>query len=224
VRQAWHIFRKDVRGMRGEVALLATMATALGWAETRMMDATWVELIAVLVANYAVARVIHFEAIPGHNQFWVTRPYRWRSLLAAKLLFILLCIELPMLLAQIYMITAGHFPFAESLPGLIWSQVLLVFCALIPAACLASLTGGMVPFLFSELLLLATVFVGEGLIRVRKFSVIPAMQPGPQAMDWVRDSLAAVVIAGFAAYVMYRQYRDRQTIANREWGAAGVLG
>jgi hypothetical protein len=215
MRQAWHIFKKDLRGLRREVALLVTLSAALGWAESRMPDPSWVELIAALVANYAIARVIHFEAIPGTNQFWITRPYRWKSLLSAKLMFILICIQLPMLLAQIFMIAAGQFRFTESLPGLIWSQLLILLCAVIPVACLASLTGGLVSFLFSELLLLAIGFIGEELVGARA-------QAGPQAVEWVRNSLAAVVIAGFAATVLFLQYRNRRTGPNRLWGATGV--
>src|SRR5256885_7885270 len=36
-----------------------------------------------------IARVIHDEVLPGDNQFWITRPYSWKSLLGAKALFIL---------------------------------------------------------------------------------------------------------------------------------------
>lgn len=222
MRQAWHIFKKDLRGLRGEVALLLTVAAALGWAETQLADPSWVELLAVLVANYAIARVIHNEAIPGHNQFWVTRPYRWTSLLTAKMLFILLCVQLPMLLAQVSMIVAREFPFAESLPGLIWAQLLLLLCAFVPVACLASLTADMTTFLFSEFIVVAMVFVGERLILMRKFSWLPAAQAGPEAEQWVRYSFAAVIIAGIAALVLFRQYRSRQTSANRAWGTTGI--
>ncbi len=221
MRQAWHIFKKDLRALRAEVALLATVAAVIGWAETRLSDSTWVELIGALVANYAVARVIHLEAIPGDNQFWITRPYRWKSLLAAKVIFILLCVQLPMLCAQILMILAGQFPLAASLPGLLCSQILVLLCIVLPAACLASLTAGMVPFLFSELILVAIGFIGAELLRVAPFS-LPAMQPGADAMAWVRDSLAATVIVAFASLVLFRQYSNRQTNANRICGAAGL--
>ena len=222
MRQAWHIFRKDVRGMRAEVTLLAGLAMALGWAETRLFEPGWVELIAMLAVNYAIARVIHNEAIPGYNQFWVTRPYRWKSLLLAKVIFILLCIQLPMLLAQIYMIVAGGFPFGESLPGLVWSQMLMLFCAVVPAVCLASLTSDLVTFLFSELVVGMTL-VGVELLRSRKLVTLPAMQAGPDAMDWVRSSLVELVIAVVAAVVLFRQYRNRETSTNRVWGAGGIV-
>ena len=222
MRQAWHIFRKDVRGMRAEVALLVGLAVALGWAETRLFEPGWVELIAMLAVNYAIARVIHNEAIPGYNQFWVTRPYRWKSLLLAKVIFILLCIQAPMLLAQIYMIVAGGFPFGESLPGLVWSQVLMLFCAVVPAVCVASLTSGLVTFLFSELVV-GMLLVGVELLRSRKIILLPAMQAGPDAMDWVRSSLVALVIAVFAALVLFRQYRNRETSANRVLAAGGIV-
>ena len=215
MQQAWNIFRKDLRGLRVEVVFLVALALGLGWAEARLTEPDWVEWIALLAVNYTIARLIHQEAIPGTNQFWITRPYRWKSLLVAKLLFILLCIQLPMLLAQIYMIVAGSFPFVQSLPGLVWSQILMFFCAWLPAACLASLTTGLVTFLFSELVLVAMGFVGAELIGVWKFPVIPAMQ-------WVRNSFAAVVIAGFAASLLFLHYRNRKTGVNRGWAGAGL--
>jgi len=223
MRQAWHIFRKDVRGMRAEIGLLIALAIVLGWAETSLTDPSWLELTCLLAAIYAVARVIHFEAIPGTNQFWITRPYRRGSLLAAKVLFILICIQLPLFFAQLYMITANGFLLAQSLPGLLCSQALTLFLVLAPAACLASLTPGIVSFVLSGFLLVATVlFLDTGLSRVKLLAGLPAMQAGPDSIAWLRYSFAAAIVAVFAASVLFRQYRNRRTSANRKWGMAGI--
>ena len=53
-----------------------------------------------LVAWYLIARLIHAETLPGDRQFWITRPYRWQSLLGAKVLFVLVFLNLPMTVAD----------------------------------------------------------------------------------------------------------------------------
>ena len=36
----------------------------------------------------------------GDRQFWITRPYRWQSLLGAKVRFVLVFLNLPMTVAD----------------------------------------------------------------------------------------------------------------------------
>jgi len=188
MRQALHIFKKDVRFLRGEIALVLILTALLLLGNN--------ELLVILAGNYAIARLIHAEAIPGHNQFWITRPYRWKSLLGAKVLFILIFVNLPFFVAQCCMIVMQSFSFAESLPGLLWSQILMIFCLSLPVAALASLTSGMIPFLLSEFIVVAAVGVSQGLLGVRRqwVSFLPALQAGPAAIDWVRDSLVGAII------------------------------
>lgn len=57
-----------------------------------LIPATWWLLI---------ARVIQAESLTGDRQWWLTRPYRWKSLLAAKALFLLFWIYIPYLLSQV---------------------------------------------------------------------------------------------------------------------------
>ena len=49
---------------------------------------------------FLCARLIQAEPIPGDRQFWITRPYEWSSLLGAKLLFVVVCIGIPLLAAD----------------------------------------------------------------------------------------------------------------------------
>jgi hypothetical protein len=224
MRQAFHIFGKDVRYLWREICLLLSLAAALGWAETHLLDSWPAELLWTVAANYAIARVVHAEAIPGHNQFWVTRPYRWKNLLGAKILFILLFVNVPLFAAQWYMIARLKFSFAASLPGLIWSQVLMILCLSLPVAALAAITAGIAPFLFSEFIVLAIGFIGSsGMIRVRGVPLeVLLAPPGPVAVEWIRNSLAVGVLACVAASVLYAQYKNRSTGAGRAWAIGGA--
>src|SRR5881392_99204 len=98
MNQAWHIFKKDLRHLRFEAVLMT--ALVLAWSQTaafrkpqtgEALPEGWLTLITAIAAVVVITRVVHSEAIPGDRQFWLTRPYRWTSLLGAKLAFVLLC-------------------------------------------------------------------------------------------------------------------------------------
>lgn len=95
MQQALHIFKKDVRYLSGEILLVIALAGVFAW----KLAAQWAEILLPIAAVYLIARLIHAEAIPGERQFWTTRPYRWQSLLAAKILFILAFVSGPTLVA-----------------------------------------------------------------------------------------------------------------------------
>ncbi len=104
--QALHIFKKDVRHLRGEIGLVLVLAALLNWAE-RKPGAWLAETLFTLAACVLIARLIHGEAIPGTNQFWITRPYRWQSLLWSKLTFVLLFVSVPLMLVQFLLAEHG---------------------------------------------------------------------------------------------------------------------
>lgn len=224
MRQALHIFKKDARFLRLEILLLLVLAALLGWTETHFQGIAVVsELLLALAVNYVIARVIHAEAIPGHNQFWITRPYRPNSLIGAKILFVLVFVNLPVFAAQCSIIAADGFPFSEYVAGLIWSQVLMVICVSLPAMCLASLTAGLIPFLLSEFIVVAAAFIGEAVLARVHPSFLPAMQPGPDAVGWVRDSLFLAVTTCVAVFVLRRQYTTRSTDSGVRYAIGGAV-
>src|SRR5689334_12368053 len=147
MRQALHIFLKDTHHLRLEILLVAASAALLAWA-----NPAWIEFLLLPAAGYLIARVVHAEAIPGNRQFWITRPYHRQSLLAAKMLFVLAFVNLPILLAQWCIVIRGGFPFHSYWPGLLWSQVLLTAVITLPVSALAALTSGIVPFTFLALI------------------------------------------------------------------------
>ena len=219
--QTLHIFEKDVRYLYREGALLVALAVVFAGVQTldpRGTDASSiVELLMALTATFTIARVVQADPIPGDSQFWVTRPYRWQSLLAAKLLFILTFINLPILVAQIFILRTFGFPIAANCSGLLWCQLLILFAVELPIATLGSLTRTMTAFLPSALLL---ALVGAGLVV---WHAATSHMPGP--LDWIAYSVALLAAALMLPPLLYLQYKNRRTQIHRRWGlgAAGLV-
>ena len=108
MKQTIHIFRKDLRFLRLEIA--GFLLLVLVFAMTGETD--YVSEAVEIAALYLVVRMIHAEAIPGDRQYWLTRPYRPMSLLGAKLLFIAAIVCLPLGMAQAAMAARMGFPLA----------------------------------------------------------------------------------------------------------------
>ena len=98
-----HIFRKDVRHLWPQAtASIAMMALAA------ILDPTYANggqsLSYSLLAGFAlplacwnlIIAAIQEEKLPGDSQYWLTRPYFWKELLAAKALFVVTFINLPL--------------------------------------------------------------------------------------------------------------------------------
>ena len=226
MRQALHIFIKDSHYLWREVCLLLALTATLGWVEIHSRLIAWLaEVLWVLAATFIIARVVHADAIPGSNQFWITRPYRWNSMLGAKLLFVLIFVNLPLLMAQVYMVKASDFPVAATLPGLIWSQFLMVLCFSLPAATLAAITPGIAPFLITAFVLLAVELICVSgflpfLGLTLPFSTLPV---GLEPVEWFRKTLAIATFACVEAWVVYGQYRNRQTKVSRICAGGGLF-
>ncbi len=215
-----HILKKDLRFLRLEILVFTGLCALYAWTQLSAGDRSTVQGLLVLAALYVIARVIHAESLPGTNQFWLSRPYHWRSLLTAKLAFVLLTINLPLFTARAVVLLAQGFSPASFLPKLLWSQA--VFCAVIcgPAMALAALTPGLVSFaLAAILILIAGEIAGEVTIA-----------PSPLAArtlvfseQWIWNSLVAAILIGAAVVTVVAQYRRRRTLAGRIGGVLAIV-
>lgn len=210
MRQALHIFEKDVRGLTYEiVATLALVATYVYFSVTgsrAFPTESLEELLLPIAAWVLIARSIHTEALPGTQQFWLTRPYSRGSLLTAKVLFLLTFISLPKLLSDAIVIHRYGHSLGPVLPGLLWSQVLLFGAFILPLAALATLTSSMAQLFFCGLLLLPILF----------FGVDDAFGP----MDWIVHSYTVAALALASAVIVAMQYSLRRTALARLAGVA----
>ena len=221
MRQALHIFQKDVRHLRLEIGIVLALALILSWAERR--PGQWLaETLFTLAACVLIARLVHAEAIPGDNQFWITRPYRWQSLLGAKILFVVLFVSMPLLLEQFFLAAYVGFSPAAFWPGLLWCQALILCCAILPIVAMAALTPGISSFISFALALMALELVTNSELRAL-FGPLRTYQEaeGFGSVEWVRSSIALVGAALISISVIYTQYNGRRTVFSR-WVAAGA--
>lgn len=222
MRQTLHIFKKDVRHLWFEIAVAMTVVVAFTFTGARralwLLDpvanrtAAWTMVLILLPLTWwtLTARVIHSETLPGDRQFWITRPYSWKSLLAAKALFILAFINVPMFLADIAIVRAyGLHPLGTELPGLLWNEVLLAIVFILPIAALSALTSG-----FTQLVLavLAPCVVGLAVAIIMPEVVLGRFLGGS---EWVRTYYLFLVISVAAPAILVWQYSTRRTAAAR---------
>ena len=227
MQQALHIFKKDVRYLRLEIGIVLALALSLTWTERH--PGQWLaETLFTLAACALIARLVHEEAIPGDNQFWVTRPYRWESLLGAKLAFIVLFVSVPLLLEQFFLAKYLGFSPSTFWPGLLWCQALILLCVILPVTAMAALTPGITSFISFALVLMGLELVTNTELRVL-FDFPRPGQPAVEAegfgsVEWVRSSIALAGAALISSGVLYAQYRGRRTSFSR-WFAitAGVV-
>lgn len=128
--QIIHILKKDFRRFAFEISLAMLLLALYTWSVpgTWLPDDIWFNgglvgfansnepiLLAALLAmgwSILLVRLIHEESPAGERQFWVSRPYQWPQLLAAKVVFMLLVVSLPLLIAQMAILAmAGFSPF-----------------------------------------------------------------------------------------------------------------
>ena len=215
--QLWHILRKDCRYLRFEFLLYALFLGCYTWTETQVVPATsfgreifvpdTLRLLSAIgmmaVASYLIIRLIHAEAIPGDKQFWLTRPYSWKSLLGAKVLLLLIGVSLPMLAVRLLIFRIQGFPFYPGVWQLLWSQLVMTVVIGLAIAALAALTAGLVQFVIPALVLISVAaFVQEDAYWVNSW---------PAGTLWFRETLAAAGLIAIALWALHSQYRNRNT-------------
>ncbi len=217
MRQALHIFYKDVRQLRYDVIVTLVLTATFAWStgQRTTLYAQRLSLAASLLGPlllfawwYLVARAIYGEPLPGDRQFWVTRPYRWTSLLGAKVLFIGAFVILPLLLSDCVILALQGFHPSAHLAGLAWHALVFFVAFLLPVAALACITESIVQMVLAVLAVIAILAV---------LSLL-GMGQSPVwfgSLDWVRSSLFYLAPLLGAPAIMILQYRSRRTGLSR---------
>lgn len=222
IQQALHIFRKDARHLRFELAatglllvilLLTGVQTWEGLQESggRMPGPAGPLTVLLLISwSLLIARVIQTEALPGDRHFWLTRPYSRAGLVMSKALFIVTFINLPLLVTQAAIVSMDGLPLSSNLAGLFGNQLLLSVVFLLPVAAIAALTRNLAQFLP------ATVLIGAvlaGPILGRR---------GYGDLEWVPSIFGGVLTIAIAGFILWRQYRLRRSANTALLGVAAT--
>jgi len=229
MQQAWHIFLKDVRRLRYELIVVLALTAAYAW-----LQAHWSPLysarnerlnaMAGLLRGfllpvawwYLASLAVYGEPLPGNRQFWVTRPYRWTSLLGAKLLFIVAFVNLPLLLSDCFILTLqGFHPWATP-GGLLWHAATIFAVLLLPMLALACITTNFAQVVLVVLATLVSILVLGIVLNPYGNNVSIGFSVGG---DWLGGSLACLVLLSTALAIIILQYRARRT-----WVARAIFG
>lgn len=213
--QVLHIFRKDVRCLRWELAVVAALTVAFVWshvvADTDRRQVLSTSMGAYLISGllvigwwFLITQLVHDEALVGHRQFWITRPYSWRQLLSAKVLFILVCINAPLLVAQMVILSAGGYPPLAGFPKLLWMQFAVTIVLLVPAFALATVTRNLGQFVPAALGVFLCWYILVGLRRNSELS----------DAEWAHQTAAMAVACAGIMLVVHCQYAKRRTEAS----------
>jgi hypothetical protein len=216
--QSLHIFRKDVRHVRLDLCLYAITLIAAAVAIPRAWNAGYLAdtpfRIFVALLTYAIpilwlvliARVIHDEAIVSDTQFWMTRPYRWTSLLSAKVLFIVFCLVLPFGIMQLAMVVqAGAEPF-PTIPAQLLSLLQTALIVWLTFTVVASVTSNVQRMFMS---MLAVILFWAGALTLVSAS------PGPRMALPFASQAFGIYLGVLVTSILIFQYASRHTFASR---------
>ncbi len=162
--QIFHIFRKDSRRFWPEILLsLAANGACVRFFfhHGEMIGSILVPLCWWLL----IGRVVQAESLVGENQAWVTRPYEWEKLLAAKVLFLLAYLYLPLAMMQCLVLRmAGLTPTAHGM-GLAFNWLLLAVIFVLPMFAIAAVTANFVRMTLTLLGIFIALFGVEQLTQ-----------------------------------------------------------
>ena len=223
-----HIFQNDVRRLWPElVAIIALLGFMIWFAPNLWLPWDQLGTVARIVSSYLplllafawcflIVRVIQGDKLVGDRQFWVTRPYGWQSLLAAKLFLIVLVFNLPMLISDSILLSRAGFRPTEYILGLMWKQLLLTIVLALPAMVLATLTAS-----FAQAVLAALVLCVVAIPLTLVSAVLPYTS-GLYALDWIRTCLELLVVVFACLAILLWQYSRRERAIGLRLLAAGV--
>src|ERR1022692_1080017 len=190
---ALHIFRKDVRHLWPHAAacvILMALAAILDPTYASRGQSTAYSLLAGFALPLAcwnlIIAAIHEEKLPGDRQYWLTRPYSWKDLLAAKALFVVAFINLPLFAWHAAAFAAVGIPLGEHLPALLWRQVFFSAFYIPPVAALAAVTRNQGQTILGALMIVFPFGVIQDLFFARG-------RMSRQGVEWMTAAAVAAV-------------------------------
>jgi hypothetical protein len=217
-----NIFKKDVR-LLWHYALGLAAVQALSTVLLHRMDhavqalpsmhqlQSLIEWSALLGAALLIAAVVHLDAIPGVRQDWLVRPIKRRDLLAAKLLFVILMVQGPVLITSWAGAVAEGFAWERSLGAALSHSLASLLFLYLPVMGFASLTRNFAETTVGVVIGVATL---AGLVQV--VSMIPFTggtgNVSGTGSGWLLAMALGLILLFGAAAVIAIQYFRRKTL------------
>jgi hypothetical protein len=221
MNQIFYIFRKDVRRHWLEIVVSFLLLFYFAWKTPIIWSqeadygppqvSRWL-FVGTGVALcfcwwFLIARLVQGESLVGDRQFWLTRPYQRRWLLAAKALFIFAFVNFPVLIFDIVLLKRTGFSPGHHAPGLLQGQFFLTGFLVLPIVTISVVTETLAQFLL--------VFFGV-VAYIIGLSWAAAQIPSSSSSSGdIVDAMALSVVAGACLAVLVLQYFRRDTWVSR---------
>lgn len=216
MKQALHIFRKDVRRLWRHIAAVMLAIACFAALDARTVaggenGSGIIEFVVCAAVWLLIARAVHEEALPGENQFWLTRPYERGSLLASKIMMAVFTVAVPLFVADCAILSMQSLPLGGNLGGLLLRQLVRAAWLILPPLAIASITRTITECVLVWLVALAIAGLGYF--------------PGTTVPDFraVNEKYALIVALVLMPCALWRQYFRRGTRGSRAMIAAAVL-
>jgi hypothetical protein len=98
-------------------------------------------LLVPAAAWLLIARLIHAESLVGDRQWWLTRPYRWQKLLAAKSLFLACWVYVPFVVAEAAILKEGGLSPLGHFAGWLYLLAIASAYGVLPLVTIATVTA-----------------------------------------------------------------------------------
>jgi hypothetical protein len=238
MKQILHILSNDLRRLRIAILLSIVAAVLFGWVDPKSWDrgpasvghpyqtiAGFVNPLLLLSWGLLIARLIHGEVLVGDRQFWITRPYEWPKLLAAKALFVALLLYLPFLLMEVAILLQARSNPLSYIPGLLY-RLLLISLVFFPLIGLATVTSDLVRM---ALTVLGVYVAFAALMSLTFFSHLVGLSYGnnePLTYKYVRYGEPAAIAATLllcGAVIVLLYARRRVLVARILLGSTPLL-
>lgn len=231
MQQILHIFKKDVRRHWPEILISLALLGLYTKIMTRPTDydrmmtpnyIPWAEISAGTLAPlmiifwiFLTIRVVQSERLVGDTQWWITKPYEWWKLLAAKGVFLVAFIGAPLFLVQLYLLHHAGFAIHSHFIDVVRMQFASACILFLPTVALASLTKS----LGQAFIVLLIVFVLFSTVAAQ-LSKVPnsGMSSAVPGLGEIKGVLLLGSIIGAAGW----QYARRKTWASRGFLTAGA--
>jgi hypothetical protein len=225
----WRIFRKDWAQLWPLVAIVAAtqFANAAFWFELGPFQEPRGLVVAAQIVSYLVllglavliTATVQQDALIGVSQDWLVRPVRRGTLLCAKLLFVLITIHGPMLLADIAHGAAAGLPARDTIAAALIRSMYTAVIFDLPIFAIASLTKTMVQAAATMLAIWFVVAIGIAVGLLLRGGTPPPF--AASGMQWMTPTFWSALALCAATMIIRLQYHDRATSRARAivWGA-----
>ncbi|MFN7937074.1 MAG: hypothetical protein U0R19_27370 [Bryobacteraceae bacterium] len=211
-----HIAAKDLAALRPQALLLVLLQftySALNFTPEQpgmhSITANLGGMVLLLAHAYFISCLVHAEAIPGHRQYWLTRPISRRDLFIAKLLVAFAVIHIPLLVSDCIILAGHELSPVPYLPGLLWRQLLYLLTITVPLLAIAAATANLAQFAA------AMVFVILAVVWLPYMLARPIMDANWGGFYWIKDQLMVTLAATAGALLLILLYAHRRVAASR---------